>query len=122
MDKETGEPLKVGNKKVKASTEFTPKSADGTIEVKFTFSTKGLAGKDLVVFEDVRTKELDISIAVHEDIEDEGQTVTVKKGPSIVETGDSGWIIFFATVIIGCIIGIIVFIRRRQRPMSIKAK
>ena len=60
---------------VTAETEFTPETADGTVEVTFTLDASNLGGKSLVVFEQLYQAET--LIASHEDIEDEGQTVEI---------------------------------------------
>ena len=60
-----------------SSEEFVPEKSHGTVEVEFVVNTKDLAGKTLVVFEAV--SEGDVTIATHEDIEDEDQTVYVLK-------------------------------------------
>ena len=74
MDKETGKELSPA---VTATTKFTPKSADGTIDVPFTLDASKLGGKKVVAFEKV--SESGKVVASHEDINDEGQTVTIKK-------------------------------------------
>ena len=84
MDKETGEPLLVGEKQVTSEATFTPTETNGTIDVLFTFNATGLEGKDLVVFEKLFQGETEI--ASHEDIEDEGQTVTFVETPEIGTT------------------------------------
>ena len=63
---------------------FTPAEASGTIEVLFTFDASALTGKAVVVFETLFQGETEI--ASHEDIEDEGQTVTFVEGPKIGTT------------------------------------
>ena len=73
MDKETGKEL---DPVVTGSTKFTPTESKGTVDVKFEFDTSALAGKKVVAFEKVMDGEKEV--AVHEDINDEGQTVTVK--------------------------------------------
>ena len=87
MDKETGEPLLVGEgeeqAQVTAEIEFIPTSAQGTVELTYTFDASALAGKAVVVFEDVYQGEN--VVASHADINDEGQTVTFGK-PSIGTT------------------------------------
>ena len=87
MDKETGEPLLVGEgeeqAQVTAEVEFTPTSAQGTVELTYTFDASALAGKAVVVFEDLYQGEN--VVASHADINDEGQTVTFGK-PSIGTT------------------------------------
>ncbi|NBK79545.1 Cna B-type domain-containing protein [bacterium D16-76] len=73
MEKATGEPLTVDGKQVTAEKEFTPKSESGTEELSYTFNASALAGKSVVVFEDLFEGES--KVASHADIEDEGQTV-----------------------------------------------
>ena len=84
MDKETGEPLLVNDQQVTSEATFTPAEASGTIEVLFTFDASALTGKAVVVFETLFQGETEI--ASHEDIEDEGQTVTFVEGPKIGTT------------------------------------
>ena len=74
MDKETGEPLLVGEQQVTAELEFTPISSEGSVELVYTFDGSALAGKSVVVFEDLYQDEN--VVASHADINDEGQTVT----------------------------------------------
>ena len=74
MDKETGEPLLVGEQQVTAELEFTPISSEGSVELAYTFDGSALAGKSVVVFEDLYQGEN--VVASHADINDEGQTVT----------------------------------------------
>ena len=84
MDKETGNELSPA---VTATTKFTPTSANGTVDIKFTLDASKLGGKKVVAFEKV--SEGATEVAAHEDINDEGQTVTVKKpvpNPSIGTT------------------------------------
>lgn len=57
------------------TTAFTPETPDGTIDVTVNLDTTELAGKSVVFFEKL-TDETESVIAVHEDIDDEGQTVT----------------------------------------------
>lgn len=75
MVKETGESLKdsEGNP-ITASTEFTPESTSGTVDVVFTFDGALLGDKiTLVAFEDLKYKGL--TYTTHSDINDESQTV-----------------------------------------------
>ena len=89
MDKETGKPLldKEG-KEITAEQKFTAKSDNGTVEMTFTFDASLMQGKTTVVFESVFYEELEV--AVHADIEDEGQTVTFEQPPAehSPKTGD----------------------------------
>lgn len=88
MDKETGEPLLVGEgeeqSQVTSEATFIPSESSGTIDVLFTFDATGLEGTDLVVFEKLFLGETEI--ASHEDLEDEGQTVTFVETPEIGTT------------------------------------
>ena len=78
MRKSTGKEAKDENGKViTASKEFTPETSDGTVEVTFTFNSTLLQGESLVVFETLLYN--NVEYAVHADINDEGQTVTVPK-------------------------------------------
>ena len=83
MDKETGEPLLVGEQQVTAELEFTPISSEGSVELAYTFDGSALAGKSVVVFEDLYQGEN--VVASHADINDEGQTVNFGK-PTIGTT------------------------------------
>ena len=56
-------------------TTFTPETPNGTIDITVSLDTRELAGKSIVFFEKL-TDESEAIIAVHEDIDDEGQTVT----------------------------------------------
>lgn len=73
MDQTTGQPLVINGQEVTASTTFTPDKADGTVDVTFKFDASELAGKSVVVFEQLLRNNL--TVASHEDIKDEGQTV-----------------------------------------------
>ena len=84
MDKETGEPLLVGEEQVTSEATFTPTEPNGTIDVLFTFDATGLEGKKLVVFEKLFQGETEIT--GHEDLEDEGQTVAFVETPEIGTT------------------------------------
>ena len=84
MDKETGEPLVIGEEQVTSEATFTPTETNGTVDVLFSFNATGLEGKDLVVFEKLFQGETEI--ASHEDLEDEGQTVTFVETPEIGTT------------------------------------
>ena len=75
MDKENGEPVKdPEGKEITAETSFKPETADGTVNVTFTFDGSNLAGKQVVVYEELYMG--DNLIGEHKDINDEGQTVT----------------------------------------------
>ena len=76
MDKATVEPLKINGEPVKAETTFTPEEPSGTVTVVFEFDAKYIkADTDIVVFENLYQDGREL--AVHADLEDESQTVTV---------------------------------------------
>ena len=74
MNKSTGEPVvDKDGKEITAETTFTPAEKDGTVDLVFKFDASELAGESVVAFEKV-ANEFGV-IAVHEDLEDEEQTV-----------------------------------------------
>lgn len=76
MDKSTGKPFMVKGKEVTSTVKFTPDKANGTVEVEFTFDASNIKkSTDLVVFESLYRD--NVEIAVHADLKDKGQTVTV---------------------------------------------
>ena len=78
MDTETGEAaLDDDGNAITASKEFTAPSADGSIDITFTFAGVSLAGKTLVAFEQIDHDGK--KYAVHADINDKGQTVYIPK-------------------------------------------
>lgn len=79
MDKETKKNILSRGNPVTAEVEFTPNSADGTVDVVFEFDATGLGGHDVVAYEHLRNLETNTIIASHEDIEDENQTVHVNE-------------------------------------------
>ena len=91
MDKSTGK-----STEVTASQTFTPKSADGTVDVTFTVDTTKLAGRQLVVFEELVTKGDDgkaYIVAEHKDLNDDAQTVAItapaeNRNTPNIDTGD----------------------------------
>ena len=92
MDKAAKEPLMADGKPVTAERIFKPEKADGSIDVDFTFQSKGMKEQELVVFEKLFLYESGKEAAVHEDLEDEGQTVRLVKpqaAPKAVKTGDT---------------------------------
>lgn len=88
MDKKTGKPFKVKGKEVTSTVKFTPDKANGTVEVKFTFDASDIKkSTDLVVFESMYRD--NVEIATHANINDDGQTVTIKPYiPHNPKTGD----------------------------------
>lgn len=81
-----GTPILVNGQPVVSMIEFTPKSSEGKVEVKITFSSEGLSeGDKIVVFEKVFDVETGILIGSHEDLNDKDQTVTIHFRPSTGE-------------------------------------
>ena len=77
MDKSTGEPFTEDGKEITAEITFTAEESNGFITVPFTFdASKIKQDTDIVVFESLYSDGLEL--AVHADIEDTEQTVTVK--------------------------------------------
>lgn len=89
MDKSTGKPFMVRGKEVTSTVKFTPDKANGTVEVEFTFDASNIKkSTDLVVFESLYRDK--VEIAVHADLKDKGQTVTVvPPTPKTPKTSDN---------------------------------
>ena len=91
MYKSTGKPFEIDGKPITSEVTFTPEKSNGEVTVLFTFDASGIkTDTELVVFETLYRD--NVEIAVHADIEDEGQTVTINvpapKKPSTPKTGD----------------------------------
>lgn len=77
MDKSTGKPLLIDEKEIHSETTFTANEPSGSVTVEFTFDARYIKEEtDIVVFESLYSE--DTELAVHADIKDKGQTVTVK--------------------------------------------
>lgn len=106
--KDTGKQLYVGDKPVTAEREFTPNAASGYVELEFSFDSSAFDGKELVAFESLSKD--GVEVAVHENVDDAAQTVTVDslngaKGKAYSKTGVSmsdyawlGWMLLLAAV------------------------
>ena len=84
MDRATGQPLNDGSANMTKTVSFIPEAADGVVDLTFELDATQLAGRSVVAFEllgrDGRT------VASHEDLNDEGQTLTFPKiGTSLVD-------------------------------------
>lgn len=89
MDKSTGKQFLVDGKEVCSEVTFTPETADGEVTVSFTFDGSVITkDTEIVVFETLYRDETEI--AVHADIEDKDQTVTIhpQPEPEKPQTGD----------------------------------
>lgn len=83
MNKQSGKPVEG----VSSTVEFTPEEPSGEVEVTFTFDGSALAGQETVVFESLSCE--GVEIAVHADIDDEGQTIRFPKiGTTATEKAD----------------------------------
>lgn len=76
MNKAANDKLLIDGKEITAEATFTPKATTGKVEMTFTFDARELTAEtEVVVFETLYRD--GIEIAVHADIEDEGQTVKI---------------------------------------------
>ena len=75
MDQATGAALQVEGKEVTSTASFTANEPDGTVNVTFRFTTKGLQGKSLTAFEELVFQGR--TVAKHEDLKDAAQTVVI---------------------------------------------
>ena len=89
MDKSTGKPFMVKGKEITSTVKFVPDKTDGKVEVTFTFDGSAIKNDtDLVVFEILYRD--GVEIAVHADLKDKGQTVTiVPPTPKTPKTSDN---------------------------------
>ena len=91
MDKSTGKPFEIDGKPVTSEVIFTPEKSNGKVTVSFTFDASAIKETtELVVFETLYRD--NVEIAVHTDINDDGQTVKINvpvpEKPSTPKTGD----------------------------------
>lgn len=88
MDKSTGKPFKVKGKEITSTVKFVPDKTDGKVEVTFTFDGSAIKkDTELVVFETLYRD--GVELTAHADINDDGQTVTIKPYiPHNPKTGD----------------------------------
>ena len=76
VNKETGEAIKDSNgNPIYGSTEFTPETSDGTVDVVFTFKNVVLPNTTIVAFERLEYEGIDV--AIHADIDDYPQTTFI---------------------------------------------
>lgn len=112
MDKATGKAFLVDGKEVCSEVTFIPETADGEVTVSFTFDGSVITKEtEIVAFETLYREGTEI--AVHADIEDENQTVTIhpQPEPEKPQTGDNsnlGFYIGLASVAVGCLIAFLI--------------
>ena len=84
MIKEENAKLIIDGKEVTNDYEFTADKENMEVQIEFTFDGNTLGGKQLVTFEelyDMTNPEEPKKVTEHKDINDEGQTVTIKEVP-----------------------------------------
>ena len=84
MLKEENAELIINDKRVENDYIFTADSETMEVKIEFTFDASTLGGKQLVTFEelyDLSNPDKPIKVTEHKDIEDDGQTVTIKEVP-----------------------------------------
>ena len=84
MIKEENAKLIIGGKEVTNDYEFTADKENMEVQIEFTFDGSTLGGNQLVTFEelyDMTNPEDPKKVTEHKDINDEGQTVTIKEVP-----------------------------------------
>ena len=82
MIKSENAQLFIDGEPVESDYTFTAKKSEMEVEVSYTFNASALGGKDLVTFEelyDLSNPDEPIKVAEHKDIEDGGQTVSIKE-------------------------------------------
>lgn len=112
MDKSTGKQFLVDGKEVCSEVTFTPETADGEVTVSFTFDGSAITkDTEIVAFETLYRDGKEI--AVHDDIDDKDQTVTIhpQPEPEKPQTGDNsnlGFYIGLASVAVGGLIAFLI--------------
>lgn len=112
MDKSTGKQFLVDGKEVCSEVTFTPETADGEVTVSFTFDGSAIAkDTEIVAFETLYRDGKEI--AVHDDIDDKDQTVTIhpQPEPEKPQTGDNsnlGFYIGLGSVAVGGLIAFLI--------------
>ena len=118
MDKRTGKAFLVDGKEVCSEVTFTPETADGEVTVSFTFDGSVITKEtEIVAFETLYREGTEI--AVHADIEDENQTVTIhpQPEPEKPQTGDNsnlGFWIGLGSVAVGGLIAFLIIKFKRK--------
>jgi LPXTG-motif cell wall-anchored protein len=82
MVKDENTELLVDGERVESEYTFTADGEEMKVKVEYTFKASALGGKDLVTFEelyDLSDKNEPVKVAEHKDIEDDGQTVSIKE-------------------------------------------
>lgn len=121
MDKSTGKPFEIDGKPITSEVTFTPEKSNSKVTVSFTFDASSIkTDTELVVFETLYRD--NVEIAVHADINDEGQTVKINvpvpEKPSTPKTGDERnygfWIGLGSIAVGGIVAGVILKIKSKK--------
>ena len=104
--------------------EFVPTEANGSVQVSFQFDTAQLSGQDVVVFETLyRGTDITVQpVAMHNDINDENQTVKIiapppeaPETPTSPKTGDLSMPILFACIGLLAAAVLVILVRARKK-------
>lgn len=112
IDKATGKAFLVDGEEIRSEVTFTPETADGEVTVSFTFDGSAITkDTEIVVFETLYREGTEI--AVHSDIDDKDQTVTIypQPEPEKPQTGDNsnlGFYIGLGSVAVGGLIAFLI--------------
>nr|WP_303666881.1 VaFE repeat-containing surface-anchored protein [Ruminococcus bromii] len=118
MDKATGKPFLVDGKEITSEVTFTAEKANSEVTVSFTFDGSIITkDTDVVVFESLYYD--GVEIAVHADIDDTDQTVTIhpQPEPEKPQTGDNsnlGFYIGLGSVAVGGLIAFLIIKFKRK--------
>ncbi|WP_308619077.1 SpaA isopeptide-forming pilin-related protein [uncultured Eubacterium sp.] len=121
IDKATDKPFEIDGKLITSEVIFTPEKSNGKVTVSLTFDASAIKETtELVVFETVYRD--NVEIAVHADIDDEGQTVKINvpapEKPSTPKTGDERnydfWIGLGCIAVGGIVAGVILKIKSKK--------
>ncbi len=118
MDKSTGKPFKVKGKEITSTVKFVPDKTDGKVEVTFTFDGSVIKkDTELVVFETLYRD--GVELTAHADINDGGQTVTIKvpelENPKIGDERNINQILGIAGASLVGIAGCVYFFIKRKK-------
>ena len=118
MDKATGKPFLVDGKEITSEVTFTAEKANSEVTVSFTFDGSVITKEtEIVAFETLYHEGTEI--AVHADIEDKNQTVTIhpQPEPEKPQTGDNsnlGFWIGLGSVAVGGLIAFLIIKFKRK--------
>ena len=102
---------------IEAYAEAVIKSTTDSVEVVFNaFDAGRFAGRDIVVFEKLCLTGTDKVLALHEDTNDEAQTVHVQLPPDVPDTGDAAEPLLHAGAFLAALLcaAALMFFRRRS--------